>query len=291
MGRELKRVSMHFDWPIGKIWAGYINPYSDGAKRCAVCDGTGASPEAKLLQDTWYGYVPFKPEDRGSVPFLPTDKCVITRAMQNQQCNNPTSPGVIQESKRLCAIFNSCWMHHVNADDVAALVEAGRLYDFTRIWTKGEGWKPKNPPYIPTPREVNEWSLVGLGHDSLNQWVVCKAECERLGVESMCPTCHGHGEIWHSNAAKALYEKWKRVEPPKGRGYQIWEAVSEGSPVSPVFATPEELAQWMTDNPDSIHRGTTYESWLAFINGPGWAPSFIYDSTGFHNGVEGVATE
>lgn len=36
--------------------------------------------------------------------------------------------------------------------------------------------------------------------------------------------------------------------PPKGEGYQLWETTSEGSPVSPVFETLDELCEWCESN-------------------------------------------
>ena len=35
------------------------------------------------------------------------------------------------------------------------------------------------------------------------------------------------------------------VPPPEGPGWQVWETVSEGSPISPVFATREDLIDWI----------------------------------------------
>jgi hypothetical protein len=72
-----------------------------------------------------------------------------------------------------------------------------------------------------------------------------------------------------------MCEAWKRTEPPIGDGYQIWETVSEGSPISPVFSTPEELAEYMASHPWGGDRGSSRESWMRFINGPGWAPSMV----------------
>lgn len=77
-----------------------------------------------------------------------------------------------------------------------------------------------------------------------------------------------------------------KIEPPEGEGYQIWETVSEGSPISPVFATPEELARHMETTRWGADRGTSYESWLKFIHGPGWAPSMVMTDGVIQNGVE-----
>ena len=75
--------------------------------------------------------------------------------------------------------------------------------------------------------------------------------------------------------------------PPLGDGYQLWETTSEGSPMSPVFETPEELAEWLEATEASSFGPMTcsYDQWLEFIKGPGWAPSAILDEKGFRSGV------
>lgn len=37
---------------------------------------------------------------------------------------------------------------------------------------------------------------------------------------------------------------------PKGEWYQLFETISEGSPITPPFATKEELVEWLSKNPD-----------------------------------------
>lgn len=274
MGREIKHVLMDFSWPLGKVWVGFVNPFSGQSIDCPDCEGSGSSPEARLLHDRWYGYAPFKPEDRGSIPFTINDPPVGAFAERNVR-NAPDYYGtggqaIIQEAYRLCGLWNKSWMHHLNADDVAALVEAGRLMDFTHTWADGKLQK-KDPPYIPTPKEVNDWSIAGFGHDSCNQWVVANTECKRLGCETQCHRCHGEGTLWPTPEIKQLHEDWESTEPPAGDGYQLWETVSEGSPISPVFATPEELADWLAidENQKGTDKGTTRAQWLKFIQGPG----------------------
>lgn len=67
----------------------------------------------------------------------------------------------------------------------------------------------------------------------------------------------------------------------------MYENVSEGTPVSPAFATPEELARWLADNGDGsrMHQSAGYEQWLAVARG-GWAPSLVMDSKGVRSGVD-----
>lgn len=87
MGRELRRVPLDFIWPIKKTWEGFLNPHYTGhCADCKTCNGTGTSPEAAHMRQLWYGYAPFKPEDRGSKLFLPVDTPV--RAFAERNVNN-----------------------------------------------------------------------------------------------------------------------------------------------------------------------------------------------------------
>jgi hypothetical protein len=270
MGREMKRVPMDFDWPLKKTWGGYINPFYSQCIKCPDCEGTGSSKEAMALQKKWYGHVPFHPEERGSKPFLPTDECVMAFA----KCNVSHAPEyygsgdkvVMAEATRLADLFNSQWHHHLNEDDVAALIKATRLMDFTHTWDNKNGWKPKDPPYVPTAKEVNEWSTRGGGHDSINCWVVVNAECDRLGYPHLCKKCNGHGDLWPSPEIKKQSEEWKMINPPTGDGYQLWETTTEGSPVSPVFTTIESLCEWCAENATTFGSATaTADEWRGML--------------------------
>jgi hypothetical protein len=194
----------------------------------------------------------------------------------NDQERDGVRRAIHREAERLCALFNTQWSHHLNADDVAALLAAGRLTDLTHTHDAVNGYQPKVPAPVPTPAEVNAWSIEGMGHDSLNQWIVAEAECKRLGVEETCAACAGEGERWASPEDKAAHEAWEATPPPAGEGYQMWETVSEGSPISPVFAEPEALAEWLAQHRQgTVDEGTTAGQWLALIQGTGWAPSTV----------------
>ena len=51
--------------------------------------------------------------------------------------------------------------------------------------------------------------------------------------------------------------------------FQMYETISEGTPVSPVCATAEELASWMADHclTSATDRTALYESWLETVIG------------------------
>lgn len=140
--------------------------------------------------------------------------------------------------------------------------------------------------YIPTAEEINNWSICGIGHDSINRSVCIRAKCERLGYEIYCKSCGGHGDIWDSQEEKTAYEDWKETEPPVGEGWQLWETVTEGSPVSPVLATPEELASWLVCHDTSITKDCTYENWMKFFLGNGFAASSVRVNGGWMSGVK-----
>lgn len=170
--------------------------------KCLYCEGSGASPEMAQLKNLWYGLEPFEPEDRGSIPFTPDNQRIIRIAKRNLENSNGVKIECVTEEmerQRLCRLFNRSWSHHVNELDIIALVEADRLIDFTHFWDEDKReFVKKDPPYTPTPKEVNEWSLCGFGHDSINQWVVCEAEAKRLGYKTKFFRCKGEGEIWPS---------------------------------------------------------------------------------------------
>ena len=270
MSRNLKRVPLDFDWPINKTWQGYINPFWPQASQCCWCAGTGQSPQAKHLSDMWYGKAQFRPEDRGSVPLKTTDPAVRSFARRNVERSPEyygTGEAAIEaEALRLTAYWNTEMMHHLNQDDVDALVKDDRLRDFTHTWSKGKGWQPKDPPCHPTAKEVNEWSIGGMGHDSINCWSVVTAECKRNGWETLCKHCGGEGRTWPSEEVKKAYKAWKPTNPPRGKGYQLWQDVSEGSPVSPVFPSLETLCEWCAGNATTFASNTaTAGEWLQML--------------------------
>jgi hypothetical protein len=309
MSREVKRVAMDFNWPLKKTWGGYLNPFYVHCADCAACAGSGYSPQAKLLRDQWYGNAPFEPSMTGSTPFTPSHPIVHQKAEWNIT-QSPSFYGQGQlaiacEALRLCALYNQSWLHHLDQDDVAALIKEDRLYDFTRtprteeqkeivrkkLAAGGNSWLPESNGYTPTPQEVNDWSIEGFGHDSINCWVCVRAKAKRLGLPVECAICTGKGNIWDSPENEKAADEWHPVEPPAGEGWQMWETTSEGSPMSPVFATAEELGHWLADTKASSFgaSGATFEQWMAMID-VGWAVSAVSlnDGRGLISGVEAV---
>jgi len=70
----------------------------------------------------------------------------------------------------------------------------------------------------------------------------------------------------------------------------MYEDTSEGTPISPAFATPEELARWLADNNASAFANdtATYEQWLSTCK-RGWAVSAVMVAGGpMTSGVAGM---
>lgn len=73
-------------------------------------------------------------------------------------------------------------------------------------------------------------------------------------------------------------------------GWCMYETTSEGTPISPVFESPEALARWLADTGASAFgRDTaTYDQWLRMAL-VGWAPSMVATGNVLQSGVEFTA--
>jgi hypothetical protein len=233
MGRELKRVPLDFDWELHKTWDGYLNPYCSTI--CEHCEGSGYNSATLEIHNSWYSF-----HDR---------EWEWTDEQQTRRYNK------------------KAWCNNLEQADVDALVRTGRLMDFTHTWTPERGWVKKDPPYVPTAEEVNKWDIHSLGHDAINRGICVKVKALRLGVWGVCDYCNGDGELFGSAEDKHKCETWEPTEPPAGDGYQLWETTSEGSPISPVFETPDKLCEYAEKN-CSVFGGThtTAEDWKQMLN-------------------------
>lgn len=325
MSRQLKRVPLTFDWPLQKVWGGFVNPYWRQSTECPDCkngyDRSGGRPSANaaLFNDQWYGMAPFDPVAYGAEPLTAEHPAVIARARWNIE-REPTfymtsdeqrerlkfrqaamdgfptderplipfptfdrEAAVTREADRLWRLWRHQWCHHLIQADVDALVAHRRLPDFTQVprdagqafvvavrmaFHGTNSWLPESNGHHPTASEVNAWSLGGLAHDGINSGTCVEERCKREGVPYICVRCKGSGKIWPSTEIKRLYHEWKETEPPAGDGYQLWEDVSEGSPVSPVFASLDELCAWCADNATTFADfKASAEEWKKMLDG------------------------
>lgn len=238
MGREIKRVALDFDWPLGMPWKGYINPYT--SQKCKACDGSGYNPVTKQISDDWYAF-----DDRSRM-----------------------------------------WCNSITQAEVDELIAKNRLYDFTHRFVPGKGWTKIEPAPVVTAEQVNKWSRGGMGHDSINKYICVEFRAKSMGVFGYCPICDGDGEIWFNDKIEELSENWyksERYDPPSGDGWQVWETVSEGSPVTPVLPTKEALIDYLIQNGDAWDQkrgdcGWDPEAAKIFVERE-WAPSLLIITT------------
>lgn len=83
-----------------------------------------------------------------------------------------------------------------------------------------------------------------FGHDASDRWRATTAIIKAAGLPEdwgVCKSCGGHAI--HPDDLFAS-EAWEPTPPPTGNGFQLWETTSEGSPISPVFPTLDELCAW-----------------------------------------------
>ena len=176
--------------------------------------------------------------------------------------------------------YRGGWNQNLEQEDVQALLKADRLWDFTRIPVNekqkkdveqkvrngGNSWLPYDNGVTPTAKDVNEWSKKGLGHDFTNAYICIKARLEKQGLPTECGFCRGHGSLFVNEEFKKLYEEWSPLEPPEGPGFQLWSTTSEGSPLSPVFKTLDELCEYAEENCTVFgYEKTTKKNWKEML--------------------------
>lgn len=267
MGREIKRVPLDFDQPIGEIWPGFLPPDDFDFPPCPSCSydapptimdqlfpqpkklGSGETPEAYAISQTFYPHMIGGPM-----------------------------------ADRLA------WHDKLGQAEVDMLIENGRLTRQWKLMDRVELQPPyevdeygheirvefvRNDKPNPTAAEVNAAERAGHVHDAINRSYLVEFRCKQLGIEMNCPTCNGHGDI-ATDEQRAAYESWEGTEPPEGEGWQLWSTTTEGHPVSPVFATGDELAVWMSQNPCGFASSTpSLETAMQWVHGSGWAPSMV----------------
>lgn len=113
-------------------------------------------------------------------------------------------------------------------------------------------------------REANEWEA-GT-HEDLAKGLTTKDE-------------HPFFWMWSGDPPDRRY--YRPVWTSEPTHYQMYETTSEGTPISPVMESPEDLARWLADNEACAFGRETasYEAWLSVCKGA-WAPSMVWDAQG-----------
>ena len=135
-------------------------------------------------------------------------------------------------------------------------------------WDNKEGFRPMydhdfKESYLDFEKELKEWYQ--------------EQEAFENGKEFKCK------DKIYSKVNGNTYEDWSGEPPsppnpydymPSGEWYQLFENVSEGTPLSPPFETEEELVEWLVSNKDFIGHQWTKEQAEGMIK-CGYSPSMI----------------
>lgn len=203
--RIVKRVPLDFDAPLNEVWSGYLMPDDVCPPDCDACGGTGYSPTARWLHDTFYAHHTSGNDNHWGDKLVQADVDALIEGGRLRHCakREPTEDNL------------RTWEWVVVPRTAEEVNEAQR----SGSWS-------------------HECSLDGISH-----WIVMKSRCERLGAPYKCEACDGRGKNATPEEYDA-YENWVGTEPPSGDGWQLWETTTEGSPQTPVFETPEALAAY-----------------------------------------------
>jgi hypothetical protein len=215
MSREVRRVPLDFNWPIGEVWEGYQMPDRLRGNRCTDCVN-GTTPAACWLYKL-AGRIDMLGEDVGAQqlgrnmhPYLARDMDAATTGFINENDRKVSDPSVVRPGADIL-------------DLLAGLT--GEPPEYHKSWFRG-----------------------GMGHK------VGHAIISAAGLDprtwGVCPTCEGCGSVEKYPGQRAEADAWAQTGPPTGEGWQFWETVSEGSPVSPVCATADDLITWLVEHKD-----------------------------------------
>lgn len=147
------------------------------------------------------------------------------------------------------------WQHPKEQKE-QLVIGGNELEDFMRAFATGRT----------EMREVYKPLFDRTHQEALEEWETERAKFERdqspEGIEHRAKYTF---EEWHGERPDPEYYRPAWTEATH---YQMYETVSEGTPVSPVFATLEELADWL------VSEGYSPQAARAFCK-DGWAPSFV----------------
>lgn len=237
VNRRLRRVPLDFSWPVGRVWDGFQRQGDLEFPPCWVCGpASGGRYGRNRHGDLGDGYSP------GARAINRTFYCI-----------DVADPWLREQMS---------WRDKLGLTEVARLVERGLLPQGVTAAEVNAANGPGRPSW-----DHRDLRLAGnAAHELL------LLRCELLGIEHTCAACGGQGDE-ATDELRAQADAWEPTEPPVGAGYQMWESTSEGSPISPVFASEDTLAGWLAEHMTGVgYSGwLTKEEWLEVMGANGGA--------------------
>jgi hypothetical protein len=143
------------------------------------------------------------------------------------------------------------------------------------------------------------------------EWLADFDRVRRGDMDDIERECYPHGVCeWacdNTPPDPAYYRPWSDEE---ATWFQVWQTVSEGTPVSPPFATKEELIAYLAEHGDFWDQKRCHQpdwkrlyggepgvsGWgetqaARFVNGPGWSPSLAVADGKVMDGIKLLSME
>lgn len=283
MGREVRRVPLDWDWPINKVWEGFLEPDELRLPTCEDCGGSGYSGAGAWLKTLCYRLMMLasdalydQPRGKGMHPWLAEDRYPPTRTLYT-----PVSEWERESARQEIARCEADGQaaHHLNYRYVKEGSTKLAGYEVVRpseeIVDLFAGLSGRSR------EQLSRGGIMGMG----GEYMAARKIVDAAGLDpddwGHCPTCGGEGSVGTPEQRKAR-DAWEPIEPPTGEGWQLWETVSEGSPISPVFPDAEGLIRWLTTdyNWGIDKRPMTREQAEAFVGAGHSVASFVITGDG-----------
>jgi len=232
MSRELRRVALDFDWPLHKPWHGFLNTHYRPCPAAAqnMCFG-GETPASRWL-DAVARLIALLGE----------------QAVEEPHAEKLRARGQLFPHPYLLEWSTAprCELPESVQKRIQALPQAVRMTEHFRYV------RQHPPPLIPFTKEL-EVLVTKLAGEAPHpfqggsvSYGIVRAIMHATGLVDtgwgVCTVCKGKGL---DPACEEAYESWRKTPPPEGPGWQVWETVSEGSPISPVFAKKQDLREYL----------------------------------------------
>lgn len=271
MGRELKRVCLDFDWPLNKVWRGYINPYYKPCPEENVTCFSGYKPEYHWLEAI-----------TRQMALIGEEAAAAPRAEEFKQ-RGRTYPHPYLEN------WGNAPRYEIPRDEMEKIqakeTAQQRMFEMQKyLHYHPRQLMPLGPGLVSLIEGLSGNKLGSFLGGSGVAWDLMEKILRTAGFTTKsareewmhCPLCKG--ENIHPDMKEA-YEAWQKEEPEIGEGWQLWETVSEGSPISPVFPTREAFIEYL------IGEGYSPKAAEKFTE-TGWVPSGLMANGRMYKNIE-----
>lgn len=137
--------------------------------------------------------------------------------------------------------------------------------------------------------------------DAAKEWKEDFLSWERGERPDYCSEEYRNLEFWEYTNDPPDRKYYRPYKDEEATWYQVYETVSEGTPVTPPFATQQELVEYLINNGDFWDQrrlakgddwgraGWSKEEAENFVYGDGWAPSMVMEGGIIKHGTEILA--